>query len=253
MKIQIASDLHLEMHHGWMPHPAYFRPAEDRDVLVLAGDINVHTQAEDFVLRELDISPVVYVPGNHEYYCEHTRDRVDSDWKTIAKSHPDFHYLVAECTTIDGIRFFGAPWYSDLWNSGDPWDWTLVHESINDFYDRTGGRDLWSVMRHINMHKEQTEVLLAEPEYIDVVITHWPPTKQAIHSKYDGDELNPYFINDHEDVVSEIGAKLWISGHTHEPYDYWSGATRCVGNPAGYPGEYQESKLFRPNRVVEVD
>ena len=253
MKIQIASDLHLEMYQGGMPHPAYFRAVEDRDLLVLAGDIHVHTGAKDFVTRELEISPVIYVPGNHEYYCEHIRDSVDMAWRAIASSRSGFHFLVTKAVSIGGVRFFGAPWYSDLWGSQDPWAWALIENSVNDFWDRTEGRDRWTVSRHIDTHNQQTESLLTVAGNVDVVITHWPPTKQAIHPKFEGDRLNPYFINDHEYVVRKIGAKLWISGHTHEPYDYSIGVTRCVGNPSGYPGEYQVSDLFRPDRIVEVE
>ena len=98
----------------------------------------------------------------------------------------------------------------------------------------------------------QTKVLRKQAGQVDVAITHWPPTKEAIHPQFEGDSLNPYFINDREDLVRAVGAKLWISGHTHEAYDYRVGETRCIGNPTGYSGEYRESRLFRPDGVVEV-
>ena len=87
---------------------------------------------------------------------------------------------------------------------------------------------------------------------MDVVVTHWPPTRGAMHPKFEGDRLNPYFYNDHEQLVREVGAQLWVSGHTHEAYDYEVGGTRCIGNPSGYTGEYRESGLFRADRVVEL-
>ena len=52
--------------------------------------------------------------------------------------------------------------------------------------------------------------------------------------------------------VREIGAKLWISGHTYEVFDCEEGPTRCIGNPTGYAGEDRRSEQFRPGRVVEV-
>jgi len=30
--------------------------------------------------------------------------------------------------------------------------------------------------------------------------------------------------------------KLWVHGHTHDPYDYVIGETRVVCNPRGYIG-----------------
>ena len=44
MKIQIASDLHLEMPRHHEPEIHDFFPVEDRDVLVLAGDIGVMSE-----------------------------------------------------------------------------------------------------------------------------------------------------------------------------------------------------------------
>ena len=253
MKIQIASDLHLEGRAGHMPSGSAFRTVPSRDVLVLAGDIGNATQALAFIRRELDASPVIYVPGNHEYYSERPRDLIDADWRAITADNPGLHYLTGAGVEIDGVRFFGAPWYSDLWGTTDPWDLATVHNGISDFWAPFNGGGEWTISRHINHHLAQTDLLAAQVGQVDVVITHWPPTKEAIHPIFDGDKLNPYFINDRENLVRALGAKLWISGHTHEAYDYQIGATRCIGNPTGYSGEHRQSRLFRPDKVVEVE
>ena len=73
-----------------------------------------------------------------------------------------------------------------------------------------------------------------------------------MHPKFEGGSLNPYYFNDEEHLVRGVGAKLWVSGHTHEPHDYCVGRTRCVGNPAGYPDERRQSNLFPPDRMVEL-
>ena len=253
MKIQIASDLHLEGRAGHMPSASAFRTVPGRDVLVLAGDIGNRTQARAFIRRELDASPVIYVPGNHEYYSERPRESIDADWRVIAAEHPDLHYLIGAGVEIDGVRFFGASWYSDLWGTTDPWDLATTHNGISDFWSPFNGGGEWTLSRHINHHLAQTDLLSAQAGQVDVVITHWPPTREAIHPIFDGDKLNPYFINDREDLVRAVGAKLWISGHTHEAYDYQIGATRCIGNPTGYSGEHRQSRLFRPDKVVGVE
>ena len=71
MKIQIASDLHMELWKRDLPDPErQFAPDEARDLLILAGDIvdGNRDYGLAFIRRELDLSPVVYVPGNHEYH-----------------------------------------------------------------------------------------------------------------------------------------------------------------------------------------
>ena len=258
MKIQIASDLHLEGTPSHMPDDDAFRPMPDRDVLILAGDIGINLLAAELVRRELETSPVIYVPGNHEYYTEARRADVDASWTRFAERCPDLHYLIADGVTLDGVRFWGAPWYSDLWGV-TPHDslgarlWRDVTWGINDFNPPWNGGGEWTLARHVNHHQEQTDLLAAQAGRVDVVITHWPPTKAAIHPKFASDLLNPYFINDREDLVRAIGAKLWISGHTHEAYNYEVGPTRCIGNPTGYSGDYRQSRLFRPDKVVEID
>jgi len=59
MKLHILSDLHLGF--GGMDHPA-----ADADVVVLAGDIARPREAVAWAAGFG--KPVLYVPGNHEFY-----------------------------------------------------------------------------------------------------------------------------------------------------------------------------------------
>ena len=274
MKIQIASDLHLESLPADKrvqmvreePHGSVrvressradllgmvFKPVPGRDLLVLAGDVGKEMLARELVEQELLRSPVLYVPGNHEYYSERSREDIDSEWQWLAAQHKGLHYLTGQAVEIDGVRFWGGPWYSDLWGTTDPNGLARIQNGINDFWHPNNGGGEWTLSRHINHCHAQTDLLRTHAGQVDVVVTHWPPTKGALHPKFEGDSQNPYFINDREDLVCEMGAKLWIAGHTHEAFDYQVGATRVVGNPAGYIGEQRESSLFRPDKVVEI-
>ncbi len=72
VKLQLLSDLHLEVHPLFVPSPA-----PGADLLVLAGDIGSYQpgsrlQGPDFGLQLFSPlrgwpTPVLYVPGNHEY------------------------------------------------------------------------------------------------------------------------------------------------------------------------------------------
>ena len=72
MKVQLLSDLHLEVQPGFT-----LRPAPDADLLVLAGDVGSYQYGSrlpgaDFGLERFSPLrgwpvPVLYVPGNHEY------------------------------------------------------------------------------------------------------------------------------------------------------------------------------------------
>ena len=49
-----------------------------------------------------------------------------------------------------------------------------------------------------------------------------------------------------------MGAKVWISGHTHMPHQKRVGETLSVGNPMGYRDE-ERGPGFRPGRIIEVE
>jgi len=60
MKLHILSDLHL----GFSPMQAANIGA---DLVILAGDIHVGAAGVRWARQQFDC-PVLYVPGNHEYY-----------------------------------------------------------------------------------------------------------------------------------------------------------------------------------------
>ncbi len=63
MKIRVLSDLHLEC-----DEPLAI-PYAEADLVVLAGDIHNHAEAPRWAASNFDSGiPVIYVPGNHEYY-----------------------------------------------------------------------------------------------------------------------------------------------------------------------------------------
>ena len=253
MRIQIASDLHLEMRPGNHPEIHDFCGVDDRDVLVLAGDIGSYLSAWKFIEWELNRSPVIYVPGNHEYYCGQSHEETDEAWRRKAEEHGDLHYLLGEAVTLDGVRFWGAPWFSDLFGRRDRGHLYWIEKLVSDFSAQLGDFGLWTIARHLEEHARQTRLLREHTEPIDVVVTHWPPTLHAVAPRFADSPLNGYFVNNREDLVEDIAAQFWISGHVHDAYEAVVGETRVIGNPAGYPNEERESRLFRPDRVIDVE
>jgi predicted phosphodiesterase len=69
MKLQILSDLHLEM---VKPPYSWRIPESAAEVVVLAGDIGVGVMGVKWAVGEAERLQkcAVYVPGNHEYYGE---------------------------------------------------------------------------------------------------------------------------------------------------------------------------------------
>ena len=70
MIVQLASDLHLERLARRFPGETLIRPEPQAELLVLAGDVAARS---DGVRLFADWPvPVLYVPGNHEFF--------DADW-----------------------------------------------------------------------------------------------------------------------------------------------------------------------------
>ncbi len=242
--IQIASDLHLEARSAYRATSSVFVPAEDRDLLVLAGDIGVGNGARWFVERELRRSPVIYVPGNHEYYGLAPRLAVDGEWRRFAEKNHDFFYLIDESAEVAGLRIYGTPLWSgfDGAKATEPFRWAIMDFARNP---------AWTPWHHRKRHKEAVEKLKENGMTADLVVTHWPPTWGAVAEEFAGHPLNHYFYANLDALVEKCAAKLWIAGHTHHPFDYEVGGTRVVGNPTGYPSEGL-APGFRPDFVVHV-
>lgn len=251
MKIRIHSDLHLEF-LDWTP------PATDADVIVLAGDIHTGVGAMQWARRHFSNKPVLYVPGNHEFYGGRLEE-VLAALRTEARQF-NVDLLDMDELVLGGARFLGATLWTDFaFNGAAPADleraMTDASFAVTDFrLIRCGDGTPFRPTHARRIHAEQLRWLttrLAEPfEGPTVVITHHLPHRGSIHPRYEGDRLNPAFASDLAHLVGPP-VTLWIHGHTHESCDYVANETRIVCNPRGYlPRE--PNPAFDPALTVEL-
>lgn len=255
MKLHILSDLHLEI--SGMPD---YKPPEDIDLVILAGDIHKTSYGLDWAARMFGKTRVVYVPGNHEYY-----DGMPfSHGNEILRKHADcltgqpIHVL--DCDTLnpeEKIRIIGATLWTDL----------ELHNNLDEMRVRAKyvmndyRKSVWDVgipltpEHTIQRHKESVSYLkrmFAEDfDGKTIVVTHHLPTETACFPDYrpPHDYLNPFFASNLDDLIVDSGADLWVFGHTHSSHDYKIGNTRMVCNPCGY---HNENRNFDSGLVVEV-
>jgi predicted phosphodiesterase len=243
MRIFYFSDLHLEQHgaRGGVPEILDMVSLLPDDVIVLAGDITSNMGEYEWMEQFCTHPNVIYVPGNHEYYDWQFPQTLDAIRARVPKN---VTVLDRESTTICGVRFHGATLWSNF-RYGDPITMMLSKKFINDF-------NLIEGMDVLTMYREHGLSLAWLNEVVnpgDVVITHFPLTRQSVHEKYDDNPLNGYFVNDCEAIVRNWNAKLLIHGHTHSSFDYMLGGTRVVCNPYGYGRENPE---FFGNKFVKI-
>ncbi|MCY3409998.1 MAG: metallophosphoesterase [Candidatus Heimdallarchaeota archaeon] len=246
MRIQILSDLHLE-----------FGPIKldsvDRDLLILAGDVFVGTKALGFIQEQLEISPVIYVLGNHEFY-HHDYDEVWRQWKHISKITEGLSVLENQSIRIDDIEFFGCVLWSDF-----------EDQSISSMNAAQSGMMDYQVIRKDDALLVPIDTLMIHKQSVDwlgnavtdsnaekkVVITHHLPSFNSVHPKYHHSTLNGAFYSDLNHFITEAKPNYWIHGHTHEVCDYSIGSTRIRCNPRGYVG-YEYTPEFNPHLILEM-
>lgn len=238
MRIQFMSDLHLEFDKDYGEACIGSLGSALADVLVIAGDLAPGPLAYNALREICEIyypRPVVYVPGNHEYYGQ-----MIEPWKAgLRQLASEIKNLVAldnAIATISGQRFVG----STLWYTTELRNWS-------DFRHISG---LSSSLQDLS--REAVQFLRTNIMTGDVVVTHMLPSRKLVSQKWVGDPDNVFFVNDINDLVEHRGAKVWIFGHTHDHIDVKLGSTICVCNPRGYPHERQSGNEFNPSTFIDV-
>jgi predicted phosphodiesterase len=273
VKLWIWSDIHLEMQDVPLPHAA----PGGVDVIVCAGDL---CYAPDLARRAFDIVhhydlPLVFVPGNHEFYWGGSR----------ARSKPSDHRLIKEAAEaskswwqplillddgiaeIGGVRFIGGTLWTDFRMGLEnedllPWRMMAAPSLLADFSQiRLGDGELLSPQVMLGFHIQTSghiERQLAMPFGKKVVVTHNLPHPDCTPEIYRGSEAGYLFAcSEHVfgDILhSDAAPALWVCGHTHHPVDVTVGRTRIVCNPRGYMRVRDERENgFRWDFVIDTE
>jgi len=281
MLIQLLSDLHLES------NPAFSgSPAVGANVLVLAGDVGSYQSGSrlggpHFGLERFSPlpqwggwpTPVVFVPGNHEYDGldfddAHARLRRTCDALGLI-------WLERETVVLDGVRFVGTTLWSDFdalarRDAAAPLQQRLLQRSkaqrAADFYlSKTGTLKNGKPM----LAEQVRQQALACMDWLGaalqrpfggptVAVTHFAPSLRSADPRYGMTPGTAGFCNALEDWLPF--ATLWLHGHLHSPSDYtvrsapgsprpWQ--CRVVANPLGYQRKGEQA-LFRPHCCIAV-
>lgn len=243
MKIQLASDLHLEFLQRDWPGERIITPVPGADVLVLAGDIA--DGAEPFRLFADWPShparvPIIAVAGNHEFYGHVYAPILEKMREGAALNN--IHFLENESVVIGETRFLGATLWTDYKLRSDRnqlQQMEAAERGLNDHHLIRTGQNVFTAQDALNRHQESRAWLieeLAKPwAGKTVVVTHHGPHPLSVHPKYAGDVLSAAFVSDLSEILlSERAPDLWVHGHVHDSFDYTVGRTRVVANPSGY-------------------
>ena len=277
MKIQLLSDLHLEAHPNWLAEPA-----PGADLLVLAGDIGSYQKGSglldtDFGLGQFSPkngwpTPVVFVPGNHEYDAldfDATHLRLQETCERLGIQWLERSTLLPDATGLQGrpVRLIGTTLWTDF-------DALVPNDTgIHALSQQLKARD--KAFRAANYYLRKTDttrndtLFLAEQmreqgllcqawlrealqtpfDGTTVVVTHFAPSLHSADPRYGMTPGTAGFCNALDDLLPH--AVLWLHGHLHSPNDYVHRGCRVVANPMGYARKNEQS-LFRPTCLIEI-
>ena len=252
MKIQYASDLHIEFSENNEFLKANLLKKVG-DILILAGDIvpfKVLNRIDDFFQYLSDnFENTYWIPGNHEYYQYNLADKQGMFHEKIKKN---VHLLNNVKLDINGIDFL----FTTLWSHISPRNQWQIQSSMNDFHVIQNGDEILSIEQYNSLHNESISFLnnniSSGTAAKSIVVSHHAPTLMNYPEQYKGDVLNEAFAVELFDFIEKHQPDYWIYGHTHSNTDDFNiGKTCLVTNQLGYVG-YNEHKDFEINRVFEL-
>jgi len=266
MKLLVFSDIHLEHKPNWSLPESF----PDYDVCIAAGDIDgspaksIRRLASNPGLRG---KPIVFTPGNHEFYGNVLEDAIEEGRAAAAET--GVHFLNADSVTIDGVRFIGATLWSDYALHGNQeLGMDAAKRGMNDhrFIKRraitpgTPGKfrlEPKEVKWHHRCQRNYIETELAkEFDGPTVVVTHHAPSPRSLPPRFIGDPLNVAYASDLERLIERWKPSLWLHGHIHDSADYRIGETWIRTNPKGYGPSRQfgatENPAFDPQLIIEL-
>jgi predicted phosphohydrolase len=252
MKIQYASDLHIEFpENKALLKATPLKPFGD--ILVLAGDIvpfSVLDKHQDFFNYLSDnFENTYWIAGNHEYYHADLNERSGVFHEKIKSN---VHLLNNTTIMHDDVELI----FTTLWSKISPANQWTIFNRMNDFSLIKHKNGLLSIELYNQQHEQSfrflKETFATAISGKKVVVTHHVPTFMNYPETYRGDALNEAFAVELFDLIELYQPELWIYGHTHGNVpDFAIDKTNLVTNQLGYVRN-NEHALFSNGKNYEL-
>jgi len=248
MKIQYASDLHLEFQDN--KKFIEMNPLVPvGDILILAGDIIPFSKmefADDFFQFCSDNFETTYwIPGNHEYYNGTLENRTGQFIENIKSNvHLVNNYWAHHGNTRIILSTLWTPISSEkAWH---------IQNGLNDYRVISDGVKRFTTQRSTELF---TENLLFIKEAVKnnerencIIVTHHVPTFQHYPEEYKDSILNEGFAVELNDFILESDIDFWIYGHHHRNIERFKiGNTELLTNQLGYISSFENKKFNHSN------
>jgi len=254
MKIQYASDLHLEFSENYSflkRNP--LKPVGD--ILVLAGDIGYlnddNYRSHPFWDWASDnFSRVIVAVGNHELYKYYDLAQMPQGLVCVIRNNVHCYYNAV--IRVEHTDFI----VSTLWAKIRLEDAYLTEQAISDFHRILYEKEFITWEKFNQEHDKcftfiKTEVENSNAEHI-IVVTHHVPSFQLSSPDFKNSRNNGAFTVELSDYIETNPVEYWIYGHSHRNIDKIIGNTRCITNQLGYVS-HNEHLTFNPEKIIEIE
>ena len=271
MKIQYASDLHLEFGMNSRYMSVYgLKPVGN--ILLLAGDViylenRRMEQNQFFDWCSRNYEETIIVPGNHEYYRDPIARLGHQDGISVEKTLVDYEHKIR-----DNVRYlnnrsvcFGEMevFATTLWSIVAPGNYVDVQLGMNDCRQILYGGHCFCVGDYAKIHgicRDWLDKALGESKAkTKIVLTHHCPTlRREFDVKHFGGALETAFRVNMEDFIGKHDIDFWIYGHTHTQdgsgtvLPSAAGGTKLVCNQLGYVALDEDLEGFKDYAFLEI-
>lgn len=253
MKIQYASDLHLE----FAENASYIKhnPLEVAgDILILAGDIGYlgdenYSRHPFWDWASENYKQVIVAMGNHEFY-KHFDIANLKDGHKVEIRHNIAAYYNAVISLEDTDIIVSTLWSKIQLKYAFYTEWV-----ISDFHRILYNGELLSFTEFNKEHRRCLDFIKKSVRECTakhkIVVTHHVPSFKMLCPKFKDSKANGAFTVELADYIENSGIEYWIYGHSHYNVDVNIGQTKCVSNQLGcvFHGEHL---TFNPKAVIEV-
>lgn len=233
MKIQIASDLHIDYKNNSIDIDPFKYIEPEGDILILAGDIGSFykiTQLKVF-LQKLSrcFEHIIYIPGNHEYYRVYnsppkTMDELLTLFILRTKLIRNLHILNRSCVKFGHIIIAGCTLWSKI-GIPLPKYQVKIHGMDTKKYTEEHIKDLYFI--------KDTMDACDYYGFHTIVVTHHCPTFDLMETKYTKAKNNSLYFSNLNKFIEKSNVQTWIYGHTHLNKNILIGNTNIICNQKG--------------------
>jgi len=248
MKIQYASDLHLEFRDNTRylrDHPLI--PVGD--ILILAGDIG-YLDDDSYSTHPFwnwasdHFRQTLVIPGNHEFYKSGDVGTIQNG--CIAEIRPNVKCYYNTVVTIDDIDFI----LCTLWANIPIMNAFITEQRVSDFVRIAYNGRLLTAHTFNQAHQASVEFLKTAVKitagHRQIVVSHHVPTILCMAEEFKNSRINGAFVAELYDFIYDHPIDYWIYGHSHRnmPETDING-TKMVCNQLGYV-HHGEHATFNP-------